>query len=98
MQQVGSLFSNIQVQQPLFPEYNIRNNKDVVLEEIWEIISDADPKKNRRMFFIKTAKINVPDLLTFKKQSLLADNFIKSFYGKLKWKNRQIDGIITNIR
>jgi len=72
---------------------NIRNNTDLIKEEIWEIIEKEMPKANRKMFFIKTSKIPNHKLLEFKKTAEKAENFCQCFYGLVKWQNKKIDGV-----
>jgi len=86
----------------LFQEYKmptttrkVRNNRHVILEEIWdEIERHSDKKPSRRLFFIKTAKIADHKLLAMFKDAKRQTNFCQAFYGFTKHANRVIDGLI----
>lgn len=78
-------------QNTLFEDKKVRNNLDLLKEEIWELLLKENPKLVRKMFFIKTSKIPVHKLLQFKKESEQTTNFSKAFYGKVKYYNIQLD-------
>lgn len=81
-------------QQPLFEDRQIKNNRHLLLEEIWQEIEKEAPKNSRKMFFIKVAKIPDHKLLQIKKKAEEADSFSQCFYGLVKWQNKKLDGII----
>lgn len=88
MNNIKDLLSN---QSQLFPDRHIKNNDHLLKEEIWELLVKENPKLVRKMFFIKTSKVPIHKLLQFKKEAEQTPSFSKSFYGKVKFYNINLD-------
>jgi len=91
--QLDAIATNAFAEFQLIPDIDkkVRNNTDVIKEEIWDIVEKENPEASRKMFFIKVSKLPDNKLLEYKKWALTTDNFCRAFYGMVKKWNKQHD-------